>query len=112
MIRLRRNDDAPPAPEVGGAPSCSGLSPGDDAVLARIADRIRRSGLGPAARLWFESSRPLSFLGAQTLHVVSPLAGVFWPDDRLDRLAGLLERRENYERFLHHLAREGEVDVT
>ena len=96
--------DEAPRPRPGDA---EGLDEADDRYLDDLAARVRGAGLGSAALLWLGSLRPLSFLGAQSLHLAAPLLDVFVPDDGTARLATLLEDRRAWDRFLDHLDRSG-----
>jgi hypothetical protein len=44
-----------------------------------------------------ESSKPLSFVGSQLLHFLSPIVHTVFDAAELDRFARLLERRETVE---------------
>lgn len=79
------------------------LSPDDDRFLADLAARVRGAGLAAPALLWLAGMRPLSFLGSQALHVLSPLAEVVAPGGAVGRLAGILETRPHLDRLLAHL---------
>jgi len=79
------------------------LDPADDAFLAGLAARVRGAGLATPALLWLASSRPLSFLGSQALHVASPLCDLAVPGCGTARLARILERRSHFDRLLDHL---------
>ncbi len=98
MNRSSPSLDAPRLP--GGNAAVTG---DDDLYLARLASRVRSAGLAPAAVLWLDSLRPLSFLGAQALHVAAPLMDVLVPDGGTSRLATLMENRAALDRFLSHL---------
>lgn len=69
-------------------------SPEDLALLDRIAGRIARRGLAAPALLFLETFAPLSFLGSQALHALTPLLELVGDARDAERLAALLERRE------------------
>lgn len=76
--------------------------PAEEAAAAdRVAQFIVRWNLTVPAILSLESMRPLSFVGSQFMHVLSPSVTAFLSVDDWDRLARLLEDR----RGLDHLIR-------
>lgn len=75
----------------------------DARFLYEIATRVRAAGLASAAVLWLASLLPLSFLGSQLLHVATPLLDVLVSGRGHQRLARLLESRENLDLLLRHL---------
>ncbi|MFN8176510.1 MAG: hypothetical protein U0167_01140 [bacterium] len=96
----RRSDDAAPdakGPREDAPPS---RTPEDDALLDRIAVAVVRWGMTVPAIFLLESSKPLSFVGSQFLHFLSPLAHSLLDATELDRLAALLERRETVEELI------------
>jgi len=52
-----------------------------------------------------ESSKPLSFVGSQFLHFLSPLAHSVLDARELDRLAVMLERRDTVEALIVRIER-------
>jgi len=100
--------------EPGSAPSAStaegargrpapATAEADARFLCEIAARVRAAGLASAAVLWLASLRPLSFMGSQLLHVAAPLLDVLVSGRGHQRLARLLESRENLDLLLRHL---------
>ena len=77
----------------------------DDAAVERVARFIVRWNLTIPALLTLESMRPLSFVGSQFMHVLSPSITALLSVDDWDRLAHLLEDR----RGLDHLIRRIEL---
>jgi len=73
------------------------LSPEDQALIDRMAEWIAARSLETPAVLFLESIRPLSFVGSQALVFLGPFAHVLFTTPDYDRLARLLERRENLE---------------
>jgi hypothetical protein len=76
------------------------LSEADQALLDRMASWIAERGLETPALLFLESVRPLSFVGSQALVFLGPFAHALFQTPEYDRLARLLERRENLERLV------------
>jgi hypothetical protein len=73
------------------------LPPEDQALIDRMANWIVARSLETPAVLFLESVRPLSFVGSQALVFLGPFAHVLFTTPDYDRLARLLERRENLE---------------
>jgi hypothetical protein len=69
----------------------------DEALLDRIARATARWGMTVPAIFLLESSKPLSFLGGQFLHFMSPIVHSILNARELDRLAVLLEKRDTLE---------------
>lgn len=96
-------DAGPPPDRTPPGPRPETLSAEDDAWLGDLAARIARRGLTAPAVLWLESLRPVSFLGSQVLHFLSPIVQLVVPTASLPRLAEILEERSHLERMLEHL---------
>jgi hypothetical protein len=71
------------------------LSEDDRALFERLARWIVERRMETPAILFLESVRPLSFVGAQAMHFLQPLASVLFTGPDYARLARLLEEREN-----------------
>jgi hypothetical protein len=80
-------------------------TPEDDALLDRLAAATVRFGMTVPAVFFLESSKPLSFVGSQFLHFLSPLANSLLDAREIDRLAALLERRETVEELIVRIER-------
>ncbi len=78
----------------------------DDRLLDRIAAGIVRYGMTVPAIFMLESSKPLSFVGGQFLHFLSPIVHSIFNARELDRLAFLLERRDTMEELIVRIERE------
>ncbi|MHB8079709.1 MAG: hypothetical protein ACYDIE_10715 [Candidatus Krumholzibacteriia bacterium] len=72
----------------------------DDLLLAELAVAVQRRGLATPAVLWLESLRPLSFIGAQAMHALTPFVQLLTSGARFERLAVIFEERGHLERFL------------
>ena len=75
------------------------------AAAERVAAFIRRHGLVTPAVLYLESMRPLSFVGSQFMHVMSPAVTTFLSSSDWDALATLLEDRRGLEYLLTRIER-------
>jgi len=72
----------------------------DRALLAKLSGWLVQRRLETPAILFLESVRPLSFVGAQGMHFLEPFARAVFDVKDYERLARMLERRENLERLV------------
>ena len=86
----------------------SALPPEDQALFDRLARWLVERRLETPALLFLETSRPLSFVGAQAMHFFHPLVSVLYSGPDYERLARLLEDRANLSLLLDTI--EGEAD--
>jgi len=77
----------------------------DGELLDRIARVVVRWGMSVPAIFLLESAKPLSFIGGQFLHFLSPIVHSVASVRDLDRLAVLLERRETVEDLIQRIER-------
>ena len=84
------------------------LPPEDQALFDRLARWLVERRLETPALLFLESSRPLSFVGSQAMHFFQPLASVLFATRDYERLARLLEDRDNFEILLATIEREAD----
>lgn len=99
---------APPGAEPGAPadPFYGTLSPEEIALLEWMADQVVRRGMAAPAILFLESSKPLTFVGSQMMHVASPVVNaIFAGSPQFDRIAHMLEDRDNVERLLQLIER-------
>ena len=71
--------------------------------MDKIARFIVRFGLTLPAILTFESMRPLSYIGSQVMHMLSPSITAILSTTEWDELARLLERREGLDFILRRI---------
>jgi hypothetical protein len=81
-------------------PSERGLSPEDERLLDRIAERVVAMSMTVPAILFLESVKPLSFVGSQALYFFEPMVRTFFTVPEYERFAALLERRDSLEALL------------
>ena len=74
-------------------------------LLTRLAKEVVDRSLTAPAVMFLESTKPLSFLGSQIMVFFAPFVKAFWDGGSYDRLAGLLEERENVETLLREIER-------
>lgn len=73
-------------------------------LLDDFADGIVRRRLTPAALFFFESVKPLGFIGSQAMIFFRPIISIIWSDPvRYDRLQKVLEKRGSLELLLRRL---------
>ena len=78
----------------------------DEVTQTAVDDTCRfiiRFGMTTPAILAIESMRPLSFVGSQLMHILSPSIAVFLSPLSWDAVAKLLESREGLDYFLERL---------
>ena len=83
------------------------IRPDEEKAVGKVVQFIRRFGLVTPAILALESCRPLSVVGAQTMHVLSPMAGILTPFVEWDSLARLLDDRRGLDYVLSRLEASG-----
>ena len=76
------------------------MSPEDDALLQRIAERVVALRMTVPAILTLESVKPLSFVGSQALYFFEPMVRAFVSVPDYERFAALVERRDTLEMLL------------
>ncbi len=81
------------------------VSPDQKAAVDQLAQFVTRFGLTIPCVLALESVRPLSFVGSQCLHMISPSLGIFLPPAQLDALAALLEDRRGLGYIIDQIER-------
>ena len=75
----------------------------EDAAIEDAAQQVVREGLGSAAILFLETSKPLGFLAGQTTLMATPLLGGFIEPMRLEKYAGMMSNRDFIERLIRRI---------
>jgi len=75
----------------------------EDSAVEEIACRVVSEGMGAAAILFLETSKPISFLAGQAAILATPLIGGFVEPMRLERYADLFSRRDFVERVIRRI---------
>lgn len=78
-----------------------GLKPGEEQLIAQLAQRIDHLGMSRPALLFLEAHRPLGFLGAQALVFLQPILGI--NGAVLRQYTQLLEEPDAINRLIEHL---------
>jgi len=73
------------------------------AAVDRVARFVVRFGLTVPAILALESMRPLSFVGSQFMHVLSPSIAAFLTVTEWDAMAALLEDRRGLDYLIEQI---------
>ena len=81
-------------------PDTSALTAEDLAFIERIADALIKRRMGAPAVMCLESMGPMSFLGNQALHALTPIIESVFDAKDMQRLARLLERRDTISRLI------------
>jgi len=72
---------------------------GDEELVGVWASRLQRWGMGVFVPFVVGAFRPFGFLGAQALHLLTPILTTFSSPAEIDRLAALLESPEALDRL-------------
>ncbi len=75
----------------------------DAEIIEEIARRVVREGMGAAAIVFLESSKPVSFLTGQAALAATPLLGGFIEPLRIERYADLFSSRAFIERLIQRI---------
>jgi hypothetical protein len=79
------------------------VTPEQEAAVDRVGRFLVDFGLTVPAILTLESMRPLSFVGSQFMHVLSPSVTAFLSGPEWDALAHLLESRQGLEYVIQRI---------
>lgn len=74
-----------------------------DALIDKAAEAIRKRKLELPAMLFFESHKPLAFVGANTAVTFAPFLVPFLGFDNVNNYSRLFSKRENIEELLNRL---------
>lgn len=76
------------------------VSAEQEAAVSRVARFIVRFGMTVPALLALETVRPLSYVGSQFMHLLSPSIGAFLSATEWNAMAALLENRKGLDYVL------------
>ncbi|MDK9700242.1 MAG: hypothetical protein OEM52_08870 [bacterium] len=76
------------------------FTPEELALLTKLADKIVKRRMTVPAVMFFESVKPMNFVGAQAMIFLQPFVTAFFTLPEYDRLREMLERRETLYRFV------------
>lgn len=72
-----------------------------DELLEGMAKRVQQFGMLVPAIFFLEMNKPLSYIGSQAMHFLSPVVGVLFPT--FEDYAFFLEDRQNVELLIQKL---------
>jgi len=72
-------------------------------LIEKAATFFAQRRMGAPAILFFESVRPLSFIGSQIMYFVSPFASVIFSGDEFEEFAAILEDPENVRMLIDRI---------
>jgi hypothetical protein len=75
-------------------------------LAAKIAHQIVKRKMSVPAIMFFESVKPLSFVGSQALIFFQPMVQAFLNRREYDEFAVMMEERENVELLLQEIERQ------
>ncbi len=75
-------------------------------LLEKIADQIVKRKMTVPAIMFFESIKPLSFVGSQALVFLQPIIQAFLNRREYDEIVLMMEERENVEKLLCEIERQ------
>ena len=81
-------------------PETQPLAVEDVQLLERIAETIVKRGMAAPATMFLESMGPMSFLGSQALHFLTPIIECAFNTKEVEQVARLLERRDTVTRLI------------
>ena len=75
----------------------------EDVAVEEMATRLVKEGMGTAAILFLESSKPLGFVAGQVALAASPFIGGFVEPARIERYSDLFSDRAFIERIIQRV---------
>ena len=79
------------------------VNPEQEQAVAAVVKFIDRFGMHVSAILTLEGMRPLSFVGSQFMHLLTPSLGAFLTVTQWEAMAALLERRDGVEYLIRQI---------
>ena len=87
------------------------VTPEDEQMIRKVAERMVRMRMSVPAIFFLESSKPLAFVGSQLLIFIEPFVQTLFNFAQYQRFALLMEDRENWERLVRKIE-DLEAEVT
>lgn len=84
------------------------LQPENTEVMQRWAARLQQWRMHQFAAALLEAGGPLKIIGAQLVFISQPMFSGVMSGDRLDLLAGILEKPEQTDTFIQFLREEAQ----
>ncbi|MGQ0665442.1 MAG: hypothetical protein ACT4O4_00250 [Nitrospiraceae bacterium] len=76
------------------------FSMGEVELMERVAEAIVKRDMAAPATVFLESMGPMSFLGSQALHFLTPIIECAFNAKEVDQVARLLERRNTIRQLI------------
>lgn len=76
------------------------LSAKDVDLMERVAEAVVKRGMAAPTTVFLESLGPMSFLGSQGLHFITPIIDCAFDAKEVEQVARLLERRDTISRLI------------
>lgn len=75
----------------------------EEAAIEDVAQRLVKEGMGSAAIVFLESTKPLSFITGQAAIAATPILGSFIEPMRLEKYASMFGNRDFIERLIQRI---------
>ena len=79
------------------------VSPEQAASVDKVAEFVVRFGMGTPAVFTLETMRPLSYVGSQFMHMLTPAVSTFLTSSAWNSMADLLEDRRGMDYVLERI---------
>ena len=79
------------------------ITPLQEASVDKVTDFLVRFGMTTPALFTLETMRPLSYVGSQFMHILSPAVSTFLTSEAWNEMADLLEDRRGMEYVLKRI---------
>jgi hypothetical protein len=68
-----------------------------------VATFFAKRRLGAPALLFFESVRPMNFIGSQLMYMINPFVNVIFQGQEFEEFAAIMNERENMELLIRRI---------
>ena len=79
------------------------ITPLQEASVDKVADFLVRFGMTTPALFTLETMRPLSYVGSQFMHILTPAVSTFLTSEAWNEMADLLEDRRGMDYVLKRI---------
>jgi hypothetical protein len=79
------------------------ITPLQEASVTKVTDFLVRFGMTTPALFTLETMRPLSYVGSQFMHILTPAVSTFLTSEAWNEMADLLEDRRGMEYVLNRI---------
>ena len=81
-------------------------TPAEKQLLDKLAEKVRRRGMGDVAAFTLEGTRPMHGLGAQGIKFLEPMLAMAFSKEEVEKYKALLENRKAVDYFVEKLSAE------